>query len=130
MASPRIKIPASVRALRLEAKKYYKLVYTQIAQGKESQDIDEHAITILCIEYAKYLDATEAISEDGIIILNARQDKVPHPGIAIQKSSLNSIKQIWNSLGATPEARRKVSSGSESSSKKKKPKAGVATVKN
>lgn len=135
MAASRIKWPKVIRSLRKEAQSYYKLVYQSVAEGKDNQEIDIYTINVLCIEYAKYLDATDLLSAPkelggGLLVENSRGDKVPNPFIKIQQTAFNSMSKCWMSLGITPEARKKITQGAEPGKKKGKKRAGVATVKN
>tara|TARA_R100001086_G_scaffold250033_2_gene192798 strand:- start:2267 stop:2665 length:399 start_codon:yes stop_codon:yes gene_type:complete len=130
----RFRYPKAVQKLRKEAKQYYKLVYENIAMGKDSQDIDIQTIIVLAIEYDKYLDASDLLKKPkeeggGLLVKNNRGDMVPNPFIKIQNTAFNSMSKCWMSLGLTPEARKKISQGAEPGKARNRKRAQISVVK-
>jgi len=97
--------PAMIKQLRPEAQNYYKLVVEEV-QKVNKLSLDLNTITLLCVEYHKYLSAAEDVLQEGMYTTNSYSGvKSAHPAIAIQKAASTSILSFWKTLGLTPEAR-------------------------
>jgi P27 family predicted phage terminase small subunit len=70
---------------------------------------DRSALVALCLEWARYLDATERIATLGLIIPTPSGYPMPNPYLAIATKALASCTKLWPELGLTPSSRSRLS---------------------
>lgn len=69
---------------------------------------DVTALVALCLEWSRYLTATERIRTEGMLATAQSGFLMPHPYLGIASRSLASCLKLWSELGLTPSSRSRV----------------------
>ena len=67
--------------------------------GKVAESIGEVGMQALCTQIHRMRDAGRRISEEGLIVADARGNPTPHPAIAIEKGAQAEVRQWLQRFG-------------------------------
>jgi P27 family predicted phage terminase small subunit len=71
-------------------------------------DADRSALVALCLEWARYVEATTKLKQLGLIIAAPSGYPMPNPYLAIATRALAGCRALWPELGLTPSSRTRV----------------------
>jgi P27 family predicted phage terminase small subunit len=92
------------------AAKEWRRVAPMLRQKKQITDADRTALIALCIEWDRYLKATDKVRTAGMVIMTASGYPIPNPYLPIANKALAACKGLWPELGMTPSSRTRVHS--------------------
>jgi len=90
-----------------ESVRFIKEVVKRLNKEKVIQDVDTAALRLLVISYDTYLKASTLLVNEGPVIKNYRDEKIPHPAAAIASKNYNQFMRTMVELGLTPKSRDK-----------------------
>jgi P27 family predicted phage terminase small subunit len=79
-----------------------------LAKARQITDADRSALLALCLEWARYLEATAKVKVAGLIVLSPNGYPLPNPYLAIATKALSGCTKLWPELGLTPSSRSRV----------------------
>jgi P27 family predicted phage terminase small subunit len=71
-------------------------------------DADRSALVALCLEWARYLDATASIKRLGLVVTTKSGYPMANPYLPIATRALAACNKLWPELGLTPSSRSRV----------------------
>jgi len=71
-------------------------------------EADRAALTALCVEWARYLDATAEVARLGMVVKAPSGYPMPNPYLPIATRALAACIKLWPELGLTPSSRSRV----------------------
>jgi P27 family predicted phage terminase small subunit len=78
-------------------------------QARQVTDADRGPLLALCLEWARYLDATARIKASGLVVQTASGYPMQNPYLPIATKALAGCTKLWPELGLTPSSRSRVS---------------------
>jgi P27 family predicted phage terminase small subunit len=75
---------------------------------KQITEADRSALVALCLEWARYLDATVKVRVLGLVVKTPSGYPIPNPYLSIATKALGSCNKLWPELGLTPSSRSRV----------------------
>jgi len=76
---------------------------------RQITEADRGALVALCLEYARYVEATRKISELGMVVKAGKSGyPIPNPYLSIARGALAACTRLWPELGLTPSSRSRV----------------------
>lgn len=69
---------------------------------------DRGALVALCLEWARYLDATEKTERLGLVVTTKSGYPMTNPYLSIATKALSMCSKLWPELGLTPSSRTRV----------------------
>jgi P27 family predicted phage terminase small subunit len=79
-----------------------------LRQARAVTDADRAALLALCLEWDRYLEATQKIRVHGLVVKTPSGYPMPNPFIAIATKALAGCTKLWPELGLTPSSRTRV----------------------
>ena len=76
--------------------------------AKQITEGDRAALTALCLEWARYLDAMREVKRLGMIVKAPSGYPIPNPYLPIATRALSACQKLWPELGLTPSSRSRV----------------------
>jgi P27 family predicted phage terminase small subunit len=77
-------------------------------QARQVTDADRSALLALCLEWARYLEATARIRTAGLVVLTPNGYPMQNPYLSIATKALAGCAKLWPELGLTPSSRSRV----------------------
>jgi P27 family predicted phage terminase small subunit len=77
-------------------------------RARQITDADRAALLALCLEWARYLDASERVRTSGMVIQTPNGYPIPNPYLSIATKALSGCTKLWPELGLTPSSRTRV----------------------
>jgi P27 family predicted phage terminase small subunit len=71
-------------------------------------DADRSALLALCLEWSRYLTATEKVAAEGMMTKAPSGYPIPSPYLSIATRALHGCTRLWSELGLTPSSRTRV----------------------
>jgi P27 family predicted phage terminase small subunit len=71
-------------------------------------EADRAALLALCVEWARYLDATAEVARLGMVVKAPSGYPMPNPYLPIATRALAACIKLWPELGLTPSSRSRV----------------------
>lgn len=96
------------------ARAYWDELVPMLRRIRQITDADRGALIALCVQWSRYIEATEALQErdehgrSRMLIRNENGTYSQHPYIAIANKSLQHCQKLWGELGLTPSSRSRV----------------------
>lgn len=91
-----------------EAERYIKKVIDSLKAADKLNAVDEGAIYILASSYHQYIQATEIVNEQGLIVPGAKNSVIPNPAIRIAKDNKTVCLNIMTQMCLTLKSRTKM----------------------
>jgi P27 family predicted phage terminase small subunit len=82
-----------------------------LRRARAITDADRGALLALCLEWARYLDATAKVGQSGMVIQTKTGYPMQNPYIGIATKALSACTKLWPELGLTPSSRSRVKAG-------------------
>lgn len=79
-----------------------------LARARQVTDADRGALLALCLEWGRYLDATERVRTSGLVVQTPNGYPIPNPYLSIATKALAGCTKLWPELGLTPSSRSRV----------------------
>jgi P27 family predicted phage terminase small subunit len=100
--------PAELAAQPLAAAEWRRLAPV-LRRSRTVTEADRSALLALCLEWARYLEATAQIRKDGLVIRTKKtRYPMPNPYLPIATRALANCSRLWPELGLTPASRTRV----------------------
>jgi P27 family predicted phage terminase small subunit len=77
-------------------------------QARQITDADRSALLAVCLEWARYLDATARVRTSGLVVQTPSGYPMQNPYLAIATKALAGCNKLWPELGLTPSSRSRV----------------------
>jgi P27 family predicted phage terminase small subunit len=71
-------------------------------------DADKSALLACCLEWQRYLNATEQVRQLGMVVNTPSGYPMPNPYVSIATRALVACTRLWQELGLTPSSRSRV----------------------
>jgi len=104
---PDADVPEELRA-HPRAVAEWRRVSGLLLQAGALSDADRAALTALCLEWSRYLEAMAAVAKSGMIILSPSGYPLQNPYVAIATKALQACCRLWPELGMTPSSRTRI----------------------
>jgi len=75
---------------------------------KQITDADRSALIALCLEWGRYIEATQKTLTLGLVVKTPTGYPITNPYISIATKALAGCARIWPELGLTPSSRSRV----------------------
>jgi P27 family predicted phage terminase small subunit len=75
---------------------------------RQITEADRAALVALCLEWARYVTATEMVRTIGLIVKAPSGYPMPNPCLSIATKALAGCNKLWPELGLTPSSRSRV----------------------
>ena len=62
--------------------------------GQVRSDIGAAGLEALCVQVLRMRDARDRVTNDGLVVQDAKGNAVPHPALEIEKRAQNEIR-VW-----------------------------------
>jgi len=69
---------------------------------------DRNALVAMCLEWARYIDATHKVRDLGMIIKAPSGYPIVNPYLSIATKALAGCNKLWPELGLTPSSRARI----------------------
>jgi P27 family predicted phage terminase small subunit len=79
-----------------------------LRKARQVTDADRGALLALCLEWARYIDATKKVQTLGMVVKAPSGYPMPNPFLAITTRALAGCLKLWPELGLTPSSRSRV----------------------
>jgi P27 family predicted phage terminase small subunit len=79
-----------------------------LAQCRQITEADRAALLALCLEWARYLVATQKVQSLGLVVKSPSGYPMTNPYLSIASRALASCNKLWPELGLTPSSRSRV----------------------
>lgn len=79
-----------------------------LRRAKHVTEADWSALVALCLEWARYLEATKLIKVAGLVVRSPAGYPMPNPYLSIATRALANCNRLWPELGLTPSSRARV----------------------
>jgi P27 family predicted phage terminase small subunit len=94
--------------LPLEAKRYWRKTVARLVEVGMIDLVDEAALRMLSIQYARWLKAGEAIAEEGMFTVGSRGQPKEHPAVRVEREATVLYLRTAEQFGLTPMARTRL----------------------
>jgi P27 family predicted phage terminase small subunit len=91
-----------------EAKREWNRVVPQLERLGLLTVVDRAALAGYCQSWARYREAEEAISQDGLIRTTESGYSMPHPAVSISRNALQQVRAFCAEFGLTPSSRGRI----------------------
>jgi P27 family predicted phage terminase small subunit len=75
---------------------------------RQITEADRGALIALCLEWARYIDATKKIATLGLVVRAPSGYPMTNPYLSIATRALAGCNKLWPELGLTPSSRSRV----------------------
>ena len=75
---------------------------------KQITDADRSALLALCVEWARYLEASRHVLTEGMVVATPQGFQAQNAYLPIANKALASCARLWPELGLTPSSRSRV----------------------
>jgi len=75
---------------------------------RQITEADRAALLALCLEWARYLDASSKVRTLGLVVKTPSGYPIPNPYLPIATRALAACNKLWPELGLTPSSRSRV----------------------
>lgn len=75
---------------------------------RQVTEADRGALIALCLEWARYIDATKKVRDLGLVVTTKNGYPIPNPYLPIATKALAGCNKLWPELGLTPSSRSRV----------------------
>lgn len=103
----KFKIPNNISD---ETAKFIKDVLKELNKKDVIQNIDLGALNMLTVSYEMFLQASDALLDDGPVIANKYGDSIPHPAQTVATKNYNQVMKIMTEYGLTIKSRTNIKS--------------------
>jgi len=79
-----------------------------LRRAKQVTEADWSALIALCLEWARYLEATRLVKSAGLVVKTPAGYPMPNPYLSIATKALANCNRLWPELGLTPSSRARV----------------------
>lgn len=79
-----------------------------LTRCKQITEADRAALIALCIEWSRYLDATQKVAVLGLVVKAPSGYPITNPYLPIATKALANCNKLWPELGLTPSSRSRV----------------------
>jgi P27 family predicted phage terminase small subunit len=79
-----------------------------LRRARQVTEADWSALVALCLEWARYLEATKLIKVAGLVVRSPAGYPMPNPYLSIATRALANCNRLWPELGLTPSSRARV----------------------
>lgn len=79
-----------------------------LLKARQITEADRTALIALCLEWARYLDATRAVKRLGLVVKAPSGYPIMNPYLPIATKALSACNKLWPELGLTPSSRSRV----------------------
>jgi len=93
--------------LTKEAKKHWKVVSKQLSDVGILTDLDKHALTMYCEEYARWRDALQKMKDQEVIETD-KGNEIQSPWVGIANKAFDHMLKIMSEFGMTPSSRSRL----------------------
>jgi P27 family predicted phage terminase small subunit len=76
---------------------------------RQVTDADRGTLIALCLEWARYIDATKKVATLGLVVKAPSGYPMTNPYLSIATRALAGCNKLWPELGLTPSSRSRVS---------------------
>lgn len=98
--------PPAVLADTPEAQAEWTRLAPMLRKARQVTEADRAALTALCIEWARYLEARGRAQPR--VIASPSGYAMPNPWLSVQTKALAACLKLWPELGLTPSSRTRV----------------------
>jgi P27 family predicted phage terminase small subunit len=100
-------------AADLNAAAEWRRLVPMLRKGRQVSDADRAALMALCLEWAKYLEATDKVRVAGLVVKTPTGYPMQNPYLSIARQALAACNRLWPELGLTPSSRSRVKTTAE-----------------
>lgn len=79
-----------------------------LRRARQVTEADRGALLALCLEWARYLDATAMVQRLGLVVKSPNGFPMTNPYLSIATRALVACNKLWPELGLTPSSRSRV----------------------
>ena len=90
------------------ARKEWIRLAPMLRRCRQITEADRSALIALCVEWARYIEATAHVRHTGLIIKAPSGYPIPNPYLPIATKALAGCNKLWPELGLTPSSRSRV----------------------
>jgi len=76
--------------------------------ARQITEADRSALVAVCLEYARYIEATQKVRTLGLVVKTPSGYPIPNPYLSIATKALAGCNKLWPELGLTPSSRSRV----------------------
>jgi P27 family predicted phage terminase small subunit len=102
--------PAEFEGLPLALAEWRRLM-PMLTRLRVVSEADRGALVALCLEWSRYVTATQEIRRKGMIIAAPNGYPIVNPYLSIATRALAGCTKLWPELGLTPSSRSRVTAG-------------------
>lgn len=99
--------PAALAATPVAADEWRRLA-PLLRKARAITEADRTALVALCLEWARYLEATAKVQQSGLVIQTPSGYPMANPYLPIATKALAGCTKLWAELGLTPSSRTRV----------------------
>lgn len=96
-------------ALALRAQDEWRRLAPALRRARQVSVTDRTALVALCLEWGRYLDATERVRQSGMVVTTPSGYPMTNPYLSIATRALSACTKLWPELGLTPSSRSRIS---------------------
>lgn len=90
------------------AQREWKRLAPMLQLCRQVTEADLSALLAVCLEWARYLDATRKVRELGMVVKAPSGYPIVNPYLSIATKALAGCNKLWPELGLTPSSRSRV----------------------
>lgn len=75
---------------------------------RQITEADRSALIALCLEWSRYIDATQKVRQLGLVVKAPSGYPIQNPYLSIATKALAGCNKLWPELGLTPSSRSRV----------------------
>jgi len=95
----------------LVAQQYWQKNVPKLLTVRQVRHIDEGALVALCKCWSRWVNATQRVDSQGLILLvGPNRHPIQNPYLGIANTALRDMKALWSEIGMTPTSRTRVRS--------------------
>jgi P27 family predicted phage terminase small subunit len=107
-AGPDFDVPPPELAGNVAACREWERLAPILRVTRHVTEADRCALVALCLEWSRYLEATEHVRTKGLVIAAPSGYPIQNPYLPIMTKALQGCMKLWPELGLTPSSRSRV----------------------
>lgn len=100
--------PPAELASRPDARAEWLRLAPMLRRCRQITEADRSALLALCLEWARYLEATRQVALLGLVVKAPSGYPITNPYLPIATKALSACNKLWPELGLTPSSRSRV----------------------
>lgn len=100
-------VPREIAAVPVAVAEWQRLAPV-LREGGHVTDADRAALIALCLEWARYLQASDRVAASGLIVQTPNGYPIANPYLGVATKALAACARLWPELGLTPSSRSRV----------------------